>query len=46
MILIFLRGDGVKQNKIKAAHWFRRAEKKGARLVQMQWIWKEKYNQV
>ncbi|KAL2915840.1 hypothetical protein HK105_204541 [Polyrhizophydium stewartii] len=40
----YLRGDGIKPNKQKAAYWLRRAEKQGARLVQMQWIWKEKYN--
>jgi TPR repeat protein len=41
----FLRGDGIKPNKKMAATWFRKAEKQGARLVQMQWIWKEKYNE-
>jgi TPR repeat protein len=40
----FLRGDGVKQNKKQAAFWFRKAESHGARMVQMQWIWKDKYN--
>jgi TPR repeat protein len=38
-------GDGVKPSKKMAASWFRKAEKQGARLVQMQWIWKEKYNE-
>eukprot|EP00842_Homolaphlyctis_polyrhiza_P006101 jgi/Hompol1/6492/HPOL_000782-RA len=40
----YLRGDGIKPNKMMAAHWFRKAEKQGVRLVQMQWIWKEKYD--
>jgi TPR repeat protein len=40
------RGDGVKPNKKMAATWFRKAEEQGARLVQMQWIWKEKYDSV
>ncbi|KAI8905850.1 hypothetical protein EDD86DRAFT_61836 [Gorgonomyces haynaldii] len=40
----YLRGDGVKVNKKMAAFWFRKAEKQGARMVQMQWIWKEKYD--
>lgn len=39
-------GDGVKPNKKMAATWFRKAEEQGARLVQMQWIWKEKYDNV
>lgn len=39
------RGDGVKPSKKQAASWFRKAEKQGARLVQMQWIWKDKYNE-
>ena len=43
-VLIGDRGDGVKPNKKEAAKWFRMAEKQGARLVQMQWIWKDKYN--
>ena len=41
----FLRGDGVKPSKKEAAKWFRMAEKQGAGLVQMQWIWKEKYDE-
>ncbi|EGF82011.1 hypothetical protein BATDEDRAFT_36677 [Batrachochytrium dendrobatidis JAM81] len=40
----YLRGDGIKPNKQKAAFWLRKAEQQGARLVQMQWIWKDKYN--
>ncbi|KAI8815072.1 HCP-like protein [Cladochytrium replicatum] len=41
---LYMRGDGVRKDKAFAAKWYRRAEKKGARLVSMQWIWKEKYN--
>lgn len=40
----YLRGDGVKKSKKQAAQWFRKAEDQGARMVQMQWIWKEKYD--
>ena len=40
----YFRGDGIKANKKMAAHWFRKAEKQGVRLVQMQWIWKDKYD--
>lgn len=43
-IKTIVRGDGVKHSKQLAAFWFRKAEKQGARLVQMQWIWKDKYN--
>ncbi|KAH6587384.1 hypothetical protein BASA61_006314 [Batrachochytrium salamandrivorans] len=31
----YLRGDGIKPNKQKAAFWLRKAETQGARLVQM-----------
>ncbi|KAJ2995182.1 hypothetical protein HDV02_001008 [Globomyces sp. JEL0801] len=40
----YLRGDGVKASKKQAAYWFRKAEEQGTKLVQNQWIWKEKYN--
>ena len=40
----YLRGEGVKRDKKLAAKWFRRAEKNGARMVSMQWIWKPKYD--
>ncbi|KAI8825605.1 uncharacterized protein EV422DRAFT_513494 [Fimicolochytrium jonesii] len=40
----YLRGDGVKRDKKVAAKWFREAEKQGAKMVSMQWIWKDKYN--
>ncbi|KAI9011536.1 hypothetical protein BC832DRAFT_519886, partial [Gaertneriomyces semiglobifer] len=40
----YLRGDGVKRDKKMAAKWFREAEKQGARMVSMQWIWKPKYD--
>ncbi|KAJ3325003.1 hypothetical protein HDV06_005592 [Boothiomyces sp. JEL0866] len=45
LLLSNYRGDGVKPSKQHAATWFRKAEKQGARLVQMQWIWKEKYDE-
>jgi TPR repeat protein len=41
---LYLRGEGVKQDKKLAAKWFRQAEKNGARMVSMQWIWKPKYD--
>ncbi|KAJ3124169.1 hypothetical protein HK098_001343 [Nowakowskiella sp. JEL0407] len=41
---MYMRGDGVKKNKHKAAHWYRLAEKGGKHGVQMQWIWKKKYD--
>ncbi|KAJ3089764.1 hypothetical protein HK102_005561 [Quaeritorhiza haematococci] len=40
----YLRGDGVKADKRMAAKWFREAEKQGAQMVSMQWIWKKKYD--
>ncbi|TPX62931.1 hypothetical protein PhCBS80983_g00200 [Powellomyces hirtus] len=40
----YLRGDGVKRDKKMAAKWFREAERQGAHMVSMQWIWKEKYD--
>ena len=40
----YLRGEGVKRDKKMAAKWFRQAEKNGARMVSMQWIWKPKYD--
>ncbi|KAI9208310.1 uncharacterized protein BJ171DRAFT_490931 [Polychytrium aggregatum] len=40
----YLAGDGVKQSKKMAAKWFRMAQTQGAHMVQMQWIWKDKYN--
>ena len=43
---LYLEGTGgVKKDKKTAAKWFRLCEKAGGRLVQMQWIWKEKYNE-
>ncbi|KAJ3150331.1 hypothetical protein HDU89_003109 [Geranomyces variabilis] len=40
----YLRGDGVKRDKKAAAQWFRKAERQGAHMVSMQWIWKTKYD--
>ncbi|KAI9099288.1 hypothetical protein DFS34DRAFT_642664 [Phlyctochytrium arcticum] len=40
----YLRGDGVKRDKRKAAQWYRAASKQGAQMVSMQWIWKPKYD--
>ncbi|TPX58567.1 hypothetical protein SpCBS45565_g07964 [Spizellomyces sp. 'palustris'] len=40
----YLRGEGVKRDKKMAAKWFREAEKQGAHMVSMQWIWKPKYD--
>ncbi|KAJ3016725.1 hypothetical protein HKX48_003892 [Thoreauomyces humboldtii] len=40
----YLRGDGVKRDKKMAARWFRDAERQGAHMVSMQWIWKSKYD--
>jgi TPR repeat protein len=40
----YLRGDGVRRDKKMAAKWFRTAEKNGARMVAMHWIWKPKYD--
>jgi TPR repeat protein len=36
-----MRGEGVLQDKKMAAKWYREAEKQGAKMVGMQWIWKE-----
>jgi TPR repeat protein len=41
----YLRGEGVVKDKKKAAKWFRIAEKNGARMVSMHWIWKPKYDE-
>lgn len=40
----YMRGDGVCQDKRQAAKWFRKAEQQGVHMVQMQWIWKAKYD--
>lgn len=38
---MYMRGEGVPKNKKLAAKWYRKAEKNGTRMVNMQWIWKE-----
>ncbi|KAJ3056616.1 hypothetical protein HK097_005540 [Rhizophlyctis rosea] len=41
----YLRGDGVKRNKYRAARWLREAEKQGKKFVGESWIWKRKYDE-
>ncbi|KAJ3046322.1 hypothetical protein HDV00_000136 [Rhizophlyctis rosea] len=40
----YLRGDGVKQSKYRAARWLREADKQGRKIVGESWIWKSKYD--